>query len=130
MENIRPIRNNDDLAWAIKEIEPYFDNEPESGSESDDRFAVLSVLISDYEAKHFAVEPLDPVTMIATYIRDHGLSGADFGRVIGSRSHASEILSRRRALNLTMINKIANAWHLPLGDLARPYPLAHRNEAA
>ena len=130
MENIRPIRSDDDLAWALKEIEVYFDREPAPGSADDDRFAVLAALIAAYEAENYPIEPMDPVDMIATYLQEHQLTSADLGRVIGSRSRASEILNRQRALNLPMINKIADAWHLPLADLARAYALNLPKRAA
>ena len=41
----------------------------------------------------------------------------------GSRSRASEVLSRRRALTLPMIRKIHEEWRLPLEILTRPYRL-------
>jgi HTH-type transcriptional regulator/antitoxin HigA len=38
----------------------------------------------------------------------------------GSRSRASEVLSRRRALAVEMIHKIGEAWKIPADLLVRP----------
>jgi HTH-type transcriptional regulator/antitoxin HigA len=42
-------------------------------------------------------------------------------RALGSRSPASEILARRRALTVDMIRKIGEAWKIPADLLVRPY---------
>ena len=128
--DIRPIRSKADLAWALKEIEVYFDNEPKAETLEHDRFAVLATLISAYEAEHHEVVPLDPVTMLEVHMQEHSLSGSDLARLLGSRSRASEILSRKRALTLGMINRIAEGWKLPLADLAKPYALNKMRRAA
>ncbi|MGB8816764.1 MAG: XRE family transcriptional regulator [Rhizobiaceae bacterium] len=128
--NIRPIRNDTDLAWALGEIEVYFDHEPQTGTPEHDRFAILATLISAYEAEHHPVEPLEPVAMLEVYMHEHGLNGSDLGTLIGSRSRASEILSRKRTLTLGMINQIADAWKLPVADLAKPYALNKQPRAA
>ena len=44
MDNIRPIRNDADLAWALGEIEPYFDTDPASGTPAADPIDVLVAL--------------------------------------------------------------------------------------
>jgi HTH-type transcriptional regulator / antitoxin HigA len=130
MENIRAIRDDNDLKWALKVIEPYFDTEPEVGSKDDDRFIVLATLIAAYEAEHYPIVALDPVTMIATYMAQQSLKNSDLAQLVGSRSRASEILGRKRALTLGMINAIADQWKLPLADLAKPYSLAGTDMAA
>lgn len=51
--DIRPIRTDKDLAWALKEIEPYSDSQPPIGSAEGKRFDVLAALIVAYEDRHF-----------------------------------------------------------------------------
>jgi HTH-type transcriptional regulator/antitoxin HigA len=46
---------------------------------------------------------------------------AGLADLLGSRSRASEVLSRRRALTVDMIHKISEAWKLPAELLVRPY---------
>src|SRR5207237_6915961 len=67
MSEIRPIRTEADYDAALKEIEQYFENEPEVGSPESDRFDVLAALIGAYEQKHWRIDP--PNDAVAT-IRD------------------------------------------------------------
>ena len=46
MDNIRPIRNEADLTWALAEVEPYFIAPPRPGTPDADRFDVLTDLIA------------------------------------------------------------------------------------
>jgi len=121
--DIRPIRTEEDYDWALAEIAPYFDNVPENGTQEADRFDVLADLIAAYEAKHHAIEPLNPVDLIATYMDEQGLNRSDLARVVGSTSRASEFLNRKRPLTLSAIQKIATAWRLPADALIQPYHL-------
>ncbi|GEM_PF-2525596 len=57
--NIRPIRTEEDLTWALAEVEPYFLNEPEKGTEEAVRFEVLADLIRAYETLHWSIEGND-----------------------------------------------------------------------
>jgi HTH-type transcriptional regulator/antitoxin HigA len=47
----------------------------------------------------------------------------ELANLLGSRSRASEILSRKRALTVEMIHKISSAWHIPPAILIRPYEI-------
>jgi HTH-type transcriptional regulator / antitoxin HigA len=57
-----------------------------------------------------------------------GHTQAELAEVLGSRSRASEILSRQRALTTEMIHKIHLAWKIPAELLIKPYRL--RKKAA
>jgi hypothetical protein len=52
----------------------------------------------------------------------HKSTHAEYDR-IGSRSRASEVLARRRALTVEMIHKIGEAWKIPADPLVRPYKI-------
>ena len=124
MDNIRPIRNEADLAWAIGEIEPYFDRPPEKGTAEADRFDVLSDLIEAYEGRSFETSDVEPIEFLHAFMEMTGRSQSDMAEILGSRSRASEILNRRRALTVEMIFRIGQAWGIPADCLVKPYPLA------
>ena len=124
MDNIRPIRTDADLEWAISEIEPYFDRPPEKGSAEADRFDVLSDLIEAYESRSFAADDMEPIELLSSFMELTDRSQGDLAEVLGSRSRASEILNRKRALTVEMIFKIREAWGIPADCLVKPYPLA------
>lgn len=124
MMDVRPIRTEADLTWAIGEISPYFAHPPKAGSSEGDRFDVLATLIQAYEDAEHPVDPVDPVDCLTYAIQNLGRSQAELAELLGSRSRASEILNRRRALTLEQIRRLHSAWHLPIAVLARPYTLA------
>jgi HTH-type transcriptional regulator / antitoxin HigA len=120
MRDIRPIRNEDDLAWALAEVEKYFDDEPEVGSEEGDRFDVLSDLIEAYESKHHPITPSEPISFLKNFMEMTGRTQADFGNLLGSRSRASEILNRKRPLTVDQIALLAGEWRIPVELLITP----------
>ena len=58
-------------------------------------------------------------------IEEMGHTQAELSALLGSRSRASEILSRRRALTVDMIHKVSKAWSIPADLLVRPYRIDH-----
>lgn len=68
MDNIRAIRNDDDLEWAIAEVSQYFENQPDPHSADGVRLDVLSVLIDVYEDKHYSIEALEPVELLKAHM--------------------------------------------------------------
>jgi len=87
---------------------------------------VLLALLEIYEAKRWPIEideSFDPVDTLNHAIDELGHSQAEFTKLVKSRSRASEILSRRRALTVDMIHNISEAWKIPADLLVRPYKL-------
>ena len=123
MDNIRAIRNEADYDWALAEIEVYFLNEPQAGTPEAERFDVLAALIEAYEAKHWPIEPGDPIDAIRYKMEVSGFKQADLAALLGSASRASEILNRKRALTTEMVFKISRQWQIPAESLVRPYHL-------
>ncbi len=69
MKEIRPIRTQADLDWALGEIEPYFDAPPAPGSEEADRFDILSDLIEAYENRTVTVAAADPIDILTFFMK-------------------------------------------------------------
>ena len=130
MMDIRPIRNEEDYEWALAEIAPYFENEPDPGTQEADRFDVLAALIENYEAKHWAIEPANPVDTIRFVMNQQGYTQADLGRLLGSRSRASEILNRKRPLTMPMVYKLHREWGIPADALVAAYQVDLSNDEA
>uniref|UniRef100_E6VCT3 Transcriptional regulator, XRE family n=1 Tax=Rhodopseudomonas palustris (strain DX-1) TaxID=652103 RepID=E6VCT3_RHOPX len=120
--DIRPIRTDEDHRAALAAIEASW-GAPE-GSDEGDRLDVLLALVELYEAKRWPIaiaEDQDPVDVLQYAIDELGHTQTELAELLGSRSRASEVLSRRRALTVEMIRKIAEAWKIPADLLVRPY---------
>ena len=122
--DIRPIRTDEDHRAALAEIDACW-GAPE-GTEKGDRLEILVALVELYEAKRWPIETgqnFDPIDVLHYAIEELGHSQGELAKLMGSRSRASEILSRRRALTVEMIHKISEAWKIPAELLVRPYKL-------
>ncbi len=67
----------------------------------------------------------DPIDTLQYAIDELGHSQAELAELLGSRSRASEILARRRALTVDMIHKVSETWKIPADLLVRPYEIEH-----
>jgi HTH-type transcriptional regulator/antitoxin HigA len=123
MDNIRAIRNDEDLAWAIGEVERYFDNPPAFGTPDADRFDILSALIDAYEDRHYPIEAPEPVELIKAHMEMSGRKQSDLAELFGSKARASEVLNRKRALTVDMIHRLNKEWGIPSDYLVQPYHL-------
>jgi len=118
---VRPIRTEADYDAALREIDAYFECEPEPGTLEADRFDVLAALIGAYERDHWSIDPPEPIDAIRHFMDQHGYGRSDLANLLGSRSRASEILNRRRPLTMDMAWKLHREWGLPAESLIRPY---------
>src|SRR3546814_16462052 len=122
--DVRPIKTEADLEWALEEVKRYFDVPPPAVSPEADRFDVLSTLIEAYEDEHYPIPLLDPVETIRGYLEMSGRTQADLAALLGSRSRASEILNRKRALRMDMAQKLTREWGITAKVLEQPTRLA------
>jgi HTH-type transcriptional regulator/antitoxin HigA len=120
---IRPIRNDEDHVEALREIERLWG--AAAGTEDGDKLDILATLVEKYEESHWPImDTSDPVDLLNYAIDELGHSQAELAELLGSRSRASEILSRRRPLTVEMIHKISQAWKIPADLLVRPSRVA------
>jgi HTH-type transcriptional regulator/antitoxin HigA len=75
---------------------------------------MLSILIEEYDRKHFPVAPAQPHKMLTFLLEQRGLEPHDLWSVLGSKSRVSEILSGKRAISKTHAKKLAAFFHVPI----------------
>ena len=119
---IRPIITEEDRQDALVEIERLWGADPASADGA--KLDALAILVEAYEEKLWSVTAADPVAAIQSHMEWNGYTQSDLAKLLGSRSRASEILSRRRALTLEMIHKLDRQWGIPASLLVRPYNLS------
>ena len=117
--SLYPIRTEADYQAALKQVEPYFDHEPEPDSAAGAHFETLITLIDAYEAKHYPIAPPDPVEAIKFCMEQRGLKPKDLEPMIGRRNRVYEVLSGKRRLTLPMVWRLHTALGIPAESLIR-----------
>jgi HTH-type transcriptional regulator/antitoxin HigA len=110
---IKPIHNEADYEAAIKAVSPFFDKEPEPNTEDSDRFEILVTLIEAWEAKHYPIDPPDPIEAIKFRMEQSGLAIKDLEPMIGKSNRVYEVLNRKRPLTLAMIRRLHRGLGIP-----------------
>jgi HTH-type transcriptional regulator/antitoxin HigA len=120
---IHPVRNDDDHALAIREIERLWG--AAAGTEDGDKLDILATLVEKYEDRRWPnIDVSDPIDLLNYAIEELGHTQAELAELLGSRSRASELLNRRRPLTVGMIHKISEAWKIPADLLVKPSRVA------
>ncbi len=73
---------------------------------------LLTVLISDYEEKHYQLKPAKPVEIVEELMRANGLRQKDLVDVFGTESIVSEVLNRKRELNKEHIKRLSERFRV------------------
>ena len=107
------IKNREEYENALRAIERYMDLDPDPGTAAADQLELLTLVVRDYEAKHFPIEPPDPIDAIRFRMDQAQLSQRDLVPYIGSKSKVSEVLSKRRPLTLSMIRALHEGLGIP-----------------
>jgi HTH-type transcriptional regulator/antitoxin HigA len=120
--DIRPIRTTADHAAALEEIERLWEK-VQPGTPDGDKFEVLTALVDAYEREHFKIPAPDPIEAIRFRMEQEGLTTKDLLPIFKTRARASEIMAKRRRLNLPMIRRLQARLAIPLECLVQDYKL-------
>jgi HTH-type transcriptional regulator/antitoxin HigA len=118
MNPIKPIKTEADYDTALAEIHSLMDALPETPE--GDRLDILVTLVEAYEAKHWRIDPPDPIAAIELRMQQQGLTRRDLEKILGSKSRVSEVLHRKRPLTLEMIRRLHALWGIPAESLIQP----------
>jgi HTH-type transcriptional regulator / antitoxin HigA len=115
--NITPIRTKADHKAALKVIESLMS--AKANSPEGDRLDVLVTLVEAYERAHFPMDLPDAVDAIKFRMEQSGLTPADLEPVIGRKNRVYEVLNRKRALTLRMIEGLHAKFGIPAESLLK-----------
>lgn len=71
---------------------------------------LLTLLVEDYEEKHFPVRSASPVEVLTELMAANNLKQKDLASVLGSESIVSEVLSGKRELNKRHIERLSKKF--------------------
>ena len=117
--NVKPVKTKKDYQQALERLELIFD--AKKGSKEGDELEILGILIDQYETEHFPVDLPDPIEAIKFRMEQLGYTQSDLAKVVGLKSRASEILSKKRKLSLEMIRQLHDKLNIPTDVLIQAY---------
>jgi len=116
---LKIIKTKKDYHTSLERFEEIFN--AKRGTKESDEADVLSLLIKDYENKHYVIEAPSPIEAIKYRMEQQGLSNHDLAEILGYKSRVSDIFLNTRKLNLKMIRKLYEQLHIPLETLVKEY---------
>ena len=116
---IKPIRTEEDYDNALQKIYSLLDADP--GSPEGEILEVLVTLVEAYETEHYSIPLPDPIEAIEYHVERLGLTRKDLEKYIGGAPRVSEILNRKRPLNLRMIRNLHRGLDISLEVLLQEY---------
>lgn len=118
---LKPIKTKRDYQTALRRAQRLWD--APAGSVDADALDILTLLIADYEAKHFAIADPDPIQFLEYVMESRSLTRKDLEPYLGSRARVAEVLNRARPLTLEMIRRLSEGLSLPADILVQRYSL-------
>jgi len=112
---IRPIKNKKDYLATLEQIDALW--ESPIGSPEADIVEVLSILIEEYEKKHYKIYPPKSIDAILFRMDQLGMTATDLGKLIGGKNRASELLNGKRPLTLERMRTLYKELKIPAESL-------------
>lgn len=109
------IRSDAEYEQVVAEIERLLDAHPKEGSPADERIEFLSLLVEDYDRKHFELPgpEASPQNIVEFMLDVHGFGKAQLAETMGGRSRVSEFLSGKRALSIWQVYALRQLLKVP-----------------
>jgi len=122
--NLKPIKSDKDYREALKRLEVIFDAPIDS--QEGDEAEILSLIIENFENKHYPIEAPDPIEAIKIRMEELNLRQKDLVGVIGGKSRVSEILNRKKKLTVDMIRELERILQISASVLVNNYQLEEK----
>lgn len=116
---IKAIRTEADYLAALRVVSALVDLDPEADSPEGERLDVFGTLVQAYEAKHYPIDPPDPIEAIKFRMEQSGMAVKDLVPYIGPLNRVYEVLAYKRSLSLNMIRRLSDGLHIPAEVLIR-----------
>ena len=114
------IKTEEQYQKALKRLDKIF--HAKKGTKEQEELEILVMLIQRYEDETVGEFPdPDPIEAIKFKMEQMNMTQKDLANVIGLKSRASEILSRKRPMSINIIRKISEALSIPADILIQPY---------
>lgn len=112
-QQVKVIKTQRDYDAAIVRLSALMDEDVSPGSIEEAELELLALVIESYERSRVLPVAPDPIEAILFRMDQFGLKKVDLVPYIGSLPKVSEVLARKRPLNLAMIRKLHSGLGIP-----------------
>ena len=116
---IKAIRTEQDYLAALREVSALIDFDPSLDTPEGERLDVLGTLVQAYDAKHYPIDPPDPIDAIKFRMEQSNMTVKDLVPFIGPLNRVYEVLNYKRSLSLNMIRRLSEGLQIPAEVLIR-----------
>ncbi len=109
----RPIRTEEENRRLTKLLLK-LDERADLSVEEEQLAEMLTILIEDFEEKHYPLPPAPPHEALKALMEERGLRHRDIWPVLGNKGATSEILNNKRSVSKTQAKKLAAFFHVPV----------------
>ncbi len=120
----KAIKNEAEYEAALSEVETLFAATP--NTLAGNRLEALTILVEDYERRHYAIGLPDPISALEYHLESRGLTQDALKPYLGSRASIAAILNRSRPLSMDMIRRLHSGLGISADILIQPYELQKR----
>ncbi|MGH9470004.1 MAG: helix-turn-helix domain-containing protein [Terriglobia bacterium] len=108
-----PIHDEEDYDLMIKKIAGLMVRaEKDLSLEESSLLEMMSILVERYEQERYPLEPSKPCKVIEFLMEQRGLQQRDLAKVLGSKSHLSEILRGKREPSKEQAKSLGEFFHV------------------
>ncbi|HXP62834.1 MAG TPA: hypothetical protein VN829_20200 [Dongiaceae bacterium] len=109
----KPIRSRSEHA-RLTAMLLELDEREDLSAEEEALAEVLTLLIEDYEEKHYPLPRVSPNESLKALMEERGLKHKDIWPVLRNKGAATEILSGRRSISKAQARRLAEFLHVPI----------------
>jgi HTH-type transcriptional regulator/antitoxin HigA len=75
---------------------------------------LLTILVEDFESKHYSLQPSTPREHLLTLMEERGLRHKDVWPVLGNKGSTSAVLHGNRAISKAQAKRLAEFFRVPV----------------
>jgi HTH-type transcriptional regulator/antitoxin HigA len=113
LSEVKPevIQGEEQNQLYIRQLEQLTDKPTVSPAE-EKLIALLTVLVEEYENKHYAVPIAGPLDIVRHLMEVHELRQKDLMDVFGAESTVSDVLNGKREITKEQVRRLSNRFHV------------------
>lgn len=106
MNNIHLVKTVKEYNATMEKILELAKTNPGKNTPEYEQLTILSLLIEEYDRRHYPVAESDPVEAIKFRMEQQGLRPVDMKEYFGSTGRFYDVINKKRNLSLAMIRKL------------------------